>query len=775
MDIKTLLSFDGDRFILEAYRHILGREADTNGFEYYRCRLFKGESKENIIFDIARAKNEQVFKIDGLEELINKQTSFFKRIFRKKITGCSGIYYPRMLELPEELSARLDKLTEMVEEINITTINHDKSRSSKNGDYAIVSRFFDAEYYQSMYSDVSGDPIHHYMNIGWKKGYNPSKNFNTSWYVSTNPDVTGNPFLHYCRYGINESRSPVPLISNYHSYAKDKLFNKYFGAYNDIIFGPSISILMPVYKQKVAFLVDAIESVLRQTYKNFKLYLSDDASNDDDIKNLLLSYSKKDERVHVFFQEQNLGISENTNFLLNVSAEDYIALMDADDIIEPDCLYHFAKEIKNYRNAVIFYSDEDKVIENGKEKIYSDPLFKPDFSLHYMLSHNMNTIGHMVIYEKKFMLSVGFFNPSYDGIQDFEFALRAIEKAGKDKIRHVSKVLYHWRISETSTALSCDKKDNIIDLCVKAVQEYLDRSIPSSKCEINKSAPGFRWIKYPLPNPTPLVSICIPTAGDVKTLSSCIDSIISVTDYSNYEIIIDHNGFDKETIEYLLLLNNDLVRTLRVRGKAGEAFNYSTVNNNLAIESKGQVLVFLNDDTTVINSSWLSEMVSIAMLDDVGAVGAKLYYPNNTIQHAGVGFGIGGTCDHMFVARDRSDSGYFGYLHTQREVSAVTAAAMAIDKTKFFDIGGFDESFAIAFNDIDLCLRLIRKGYVNIWTPHAELYHYESYTRGHGSDLPGEAGMINKKYSDIVHNDPYYPLYFSRRNKYVSFDLNPDL
>jgi GT2 family glycosyltransferase len=380
----------------------------------------------------------------------------------------------------------------------------------------------------------------------------------------------------------------------------------------------------------------------------------------------------------------------------------------------------------------------------------------------------MNDFGQLYKYDASFMSEVGDFSMEFEGVQDLDFALRAISHARKEQIRHIPRVLYHWRICETSTALSFNKKENILSTAVKSVQKYLDNNIPGATC--TTSTNGFRRITFPLFS-KPLVSILIPSGGCYHTLKRCIDSITKKTRYINFEILVDNGCFQEDTVKYLAEISDQRVRVIRFKRTANEKFNYSLLNNRLAREARGDVLVLMNDDVEVINSDWLDEMVSIALMPSVGAVGAKLYYFNDTVQHGGVAMGIGGTCDHLFVGLHKEEAGYYGYLYVQREVSVVTAAVFAVKKSLYFDFGGLNEDLAVAFNDVDFCLRLLRTGYVNVWTPFAELYHHESFTRGFNSDGPGEVDYINTNYFDLIRRDPYYPWAFSRKSKFHSFIL----
>ena len=536
---------------------------------------------------------------------------------------------------------------------------------------------------------------------------------------------------------------------------------------------PLISVIMPVYNTPEEFLVEAIESVLSQIYPHWELCISDNASSLPAVRKILEEYRQRDKRIRVVFRDYNEGISVNSNSALSLATGNFIALLDSDDLLSEDALFWVASEINLNPEVEIIYSDEDKLIRDGNQWKRCDFLFKPDFSLHFILTHNMNCLNHLGVYKHILVNDIGGFKKEFDGVQDLEIALRMIERTSPKQIRHIPRILYHWRVSPTSTAFSHEVKPNIIPLCREAIQSYLDRSFPGTKVLPSPIHPGFRKIKYQLPTPSPLVSILLPSGGGYEILKKCLDSIHLKTSYKNYEILIDNGCEDDIVIKFLEDVEiNYNIRIIRKRRPKNYQFNYSEIINLLAKEAKGEVLVLLNDDVEVINNDWLSELVSFAIRPEIGCVGAKLYYPDDKIQHGGVIMGINGCCDHAFARTSRNSSGYHGYLFTTREVSAVTGAVLAVKTDLFWKVGGLNEKdLKVAFNDVDLCLSIYNEGYLNIWNPFVELYHHESFTRGFESDGPGERNFTKDKWKNIIMNDPYYNPNLSLEDKVKSYYL----
>lgn len=518
---------------------------------------------------------------------------------------------------------------------------------------------------------------------------------------------------------------------------------------------PLISIIMPTYDTNSNMLITTIESVRNQLYDNWELCIADDASNKSYIRRILNEYAKKDGRVKVVFRKSNGYISEASNSALKLASGDFIALLGHEDALSEDALYHIALESNNHPEAAIIYSDEDKISKEGNR---IDPYFKCDFSYDLFLSQNM--ISHFGVYKADIVRKIGGFRKGFEGSQDWDLALRVLEYAGKKHIYHIPKILCHWRLGDQSTALNISAKPYAIDACLKAVQEHLDKTSPDAKVlpHPDNMLPFFK-IEWPLKK-QPLVSIIIPTKNKVKILKPCIESILQKTVYPDYEIIIVDNGSDdRATVKYLSYLKKQ--KNIKVV-RHPIPFNYSALNNYAAKIANGEIFILLNNDTEVITPKWIDEITRNLLRKEIGAVGCKLLYGDNTVQHAGVVIGMGGVAGHVPHHISGEDPSYFSWAKLHRNVSAVTGACMGIKSSVFKEVGGLDENLAVVFNDTDLCLKILQKGYKIIYTPFAELYHYESKTRGLNMTIEKkaifekESEYFKNKWQDIIKNDSYY-------------------
>lgn len=484
---------------------------------------------------------------------------------------------------------------------------------------------------------------------------------------------------------------------------------------------PLISIVMPTYNSNVKWLNEAIESVVRQPYQNWELCIADDASPKDDVKKLLTSWTQRDSRIKVVYRQNNGHISEASNSALAIADGEWIALFDHDDLFHPFALYWIIRAINQYPKAQLFYSDEDKIDEKNYRHA---PYFKCQWNYDLFLSQNC--FSHLGLIRRELMQKIGGFRTGFEGSQDHDLVLRAIEHIDESQIVHIPKVLYHWRVHAESTAKSANSKPYAAIAGERAISEHLERIGRSA--EVNFEGYGYR-VKYALPQELPLVSLIIPTRNGLSLLRQCIDSIIEKTLYNNYEFIIVDNGSDDEaTLRYLAELktkpNFSVLRD-------DSPFNYSQLNNLAAQEARGSIIGLINNDIEVIEPDWLGEMVSHALRPEVGAVGAKLLFPNNMLQHGGVLLGVGGVANHAHLNFPANHHGYFARMSVIQQFSAVTAACLLVRKSVYEEAGGLDEkNLAVAFNDVDFCIRLNKLGYKNVWTPYARLYHHESATRG---------------------------------------------
>lgn len=516
---------------------------------------------------------------------------------------------------------------------------------------------------------------------------------------------------------------------------------------------PKISIVIPLYCTPIPYLKEMIDSVRSQSYDNWQLCLAD-GSSDDNAGEFIRKHYKNEKRIEYKKLDQNGGISINTNAAMSMADGEYIMLSDHDDILEADALYEVVRSINNDPKADVIYTDEDKVSMDGKH--FFDPHFKSDYNL-FRLREN-NYICHIFVARKTLVDKIGNFREEFDGAQDYDFILRCCEQA--ESIVHIPKVLYHWRCHMDSTAADPESKRYAFEAGRKALLAHYERM--GIKAEVDMTDfPG--WYRSHVSiDGEPLVSIIIPNKDHIEDLELCLSSLTSMSTWYNYEVIVVENNSEKEeTFDYYKGFSWHYPKVRLLTWK--DEFNYSSINNFAAKEANGDYLLFLNNDVEIITPQWLEEMLQICQQESVSAVGAKLYYPDDTIQHAGVVIGLGGIAGHIMCRASRDNPGYFGRMISVQEISAVTAACMMVKRADFESVGGFDETFTVAFNDIDLCMKLRKAGKKIVFTPHAELYHYESKSRGM-EDTPEkqyrfekEITRFKEKWAEILETgDPYY-------------------
>ncbi|EGO2587437.1 glycosyltransferase family 2 protein [Enterococcus faecalis] len=518
---------------------------------------------------------------------------------------------------------------------------------------------------------------------------------------------------------------------------------------------PKISIAMPVYNVEEKWLRLCIDSILNQVYTNWELCMADDASTDPNVKKILTEYQQLDERIRVVFREQNGHISEATNSALAIATGEFVALLDNDDELAINAFYEVVKVLNENPELDLIYSDEDKIDMDGNR---SDPAFKPDWSPDLLLGTNY--ISHLGVYRRSILEEIGGFRKGYEGSQDYDLVLRFTEKTTKERIKHIPKVLYYWRMLPTSTAVDQGSKGYAFEAGLRAVQDALVRRGINGHAT-HGAANGLYDVYYGIESDK-LVSIIIPTKNGYKDVQRCVSSIIEKTTYQNYEIIMADNGStDPKMHELYAEFEQQLPGRFFVES-IDIPFNFSTINNRAAKKAHGEYLLFLNNDTEVITENWLTLMVSFAQQERIGCVGAKLLYPNNTVQHAGVILGLGGVAGHGHYGYPHGDLGYFGRLAINVNYSAVTAACLLMKKADFDAVGGFEEAFTVAFNDVDLCLKVQALGRDNVWLHEAELYHFESQTRGYDDKgkkkkrFEQEKVMMEEKWGPLIENDPFY-------------------
>jgi GT2 family glycosyltransferase len=639
---------------------------------------------------------------------------------------------------------------------------------------------FDTAYYLSQFSgeELPELPFLDYLQNGWKKFHNPHPLFDVGYYLDQNEDIRAagvEPLGHFHHFGGLEGRQPHPSFPTHRvlkrcPWLHDSRFNplEFYlamewiedpcceatqflsnkSAHIDreaitIVDGPLVSIVTAVYKTPMRSLQMMFESVQSQNYLNWELCIVDDGSCDPALTNALIQMSEKDRRVKLLINNSNEGISHASNKAIELACGKYIAFLDHDDTLAPNALQRCVETLlENDADAV--YTDQDTVTDAG-EKIWTfyKPTWSPEYLLHVMY------VGHLLVVRAKKVRELNGFNARFDGVQDFEFMLRLSELTGK--VLHIPEVLYHWHAIDGSIAASSDAKKGVSDSQVIAVQEYLDRNSINAKAFKHPLFPH-RCSVEPYLKSHPKVSIIIPSKDQPEIIKTCLESIFAKTSYPNFEVlVVDTGTTDPKALQ---ILDSYQIRIVPYLGK----FNFSAACNLGADNSLGEILVFLNNDTEVITANWLDHLVFHLTLEDVGAVGSLLLYPNGNVQHAGVVLGARGTADHVARNFPADSDGYAGSLSCPREVSAVTGACLATKKSLFFEAGQFSELYATHYQDVDFCLKLRARGMRCLYTPEAKLYHHESISRGHESyDFIDRLLFIDSWREILNKPDPYYP------------------
>ena len=517
---------------------------------------------------------------------------------------------------------------------------------------------------------------------------------------------------------------------------------------------PLFSVIVPVHESHAPWLRRAIASVRRQLYPNWELCLVDDASVSPQVWPILQRAARADSRVKILRREKNGHICAASNDALEMATGEFIALLDHDDELAPTALYFAALELERRPDLQLLYSDEDKLDPDGRR---CDPYFKSDWNPDLLDSQNY--VSHLSIFAAELARRVGGFRAGFEGSQDYDLTLRCAEKITPTQIHHIPHVLYHWRMTEQSTAAAAAVKPYAQLAAQRAVQEHVDRGLTSG--QVVPGYANYLQVRYQPPPGSPLVSIIIPTRDRFTLLQQCVESIRAKTDYPNFEIIvIDNESRDEATLEYLTAISKlERIEILRVAGE----FNFSQLNNVGVEPARGEFVAFLNNDLEVMNADWLSEMISHAARPEVGAVGARLWYPDGRLQHGGVLLGLGGIANHAHRLL-RMEHGYFARARLTQNFSAVTGACLVMRKKIFQEIGGFDATnLPVSFNDVDLCgLRLRERDLLIVWTPVAELIHHESASRGYEDTgakqerLGREVAYMQARWGYLLEADPYY-------------------
>jgi GT2 family glycosyltransferase len=549
----------------------------------------------------------------------------------------------------------------------------------------------------------------------------------------------------------NESHRLSGGTSEYHGWIeKRRVQSDELGALRDqaraFAYQPCISIITPVFNTPVPWLTQCVESVLAQTYEEWELILIDDDSTEPEMLRCLTELAARDSRIVLAKDEKRGGISAASNRGLALAQGDWVAFLDHDDLLEPDALFQNVKWLQDHPDADLIYSDEDKLTEEG----FDSPIFKPDWSPDYFLS--CNYLCHFTLIRRELVKQVGGFRSEFDGAQDYDLFLRITEQT--NRIDHIPRVLYHWRRSLTSTADNIRRKPGSLETGRLALEAHLERRQEAGHVAVDWRTHAY-WIKRELAE-AKKISIIIPVRDRVDLLARCLDSLTSKTSYAPYEIVVVDN--DSQSEEARAYFSHFKHRLLHYSGP----FNFSAVNNFAVEQADSPWLLFLNNDTEVIDGDWLTTMAEHVQRPEVGAVGPRLLYPDDTVQHAGIVVGVGGIAEHAFRGLPAEAPGVCRQLQVTRNYSSVTGACLLTRRDVFDEVGGFDEErLPVTFSDVDLCLKMRRAGYLIVYTPFAKLYHHESGTRRRTVE-PLESEVMRARWAEVLERDPYYNPNLSR-------------
>lgn len=566
-------------------------------------------------------------------------------------------------------------------------------------------------------------------------------------------------------YGVMDQAEIYKKWFAIHKVTQEELDNQKKAKFD---YEPKISIIVPTYNTPVKYLEEMIQSVIDQSYSNWQLCIADGSCGNAKLEKVLEEYHNKDSRIIYKLLDSNKGIAGNTNAALELADGEITGLLDHDDTLEPDALYEVVKAFQDKLVDAV-YTDEDKIL--GPDWINVDPNFKPDYNIDLLRSHNY--ITHFFCVKTELLKEIGGFKAEYDGAQDYDVILRCTEKARKT--RHIAKILYHWRMHDNSTAANPASKAYCHEAGRKAVEDHLKRLGIPGKVELSKLFGGSRVI-YETPG-NPLVSIVIPNKDHIDDLDKCVRSLFNVNTYKNIEVIIvENNSTQKETFEYYDSIQKEYSDVRVLMWKSG--FNYSAINNFGVKEAKGDYILLLNNDTEMIAPDSISDMLGYCMRPDVGIVGAKLLYPDGTIQHAGVIIGLGGIAGHAFIGLDANQYGHMSRAYLSSDYSAVTAACLMISKDIYNEVGGLCEEYAVAFNDVDFCMKVRSKGYLVVYDAFSQWYHYESKSRGYEDTeekqlrFKGEIETFKSKWQkELDEGDPFYNRNFPLNTESYTLEL----
>ncbi len=748
-----------------------------------------GISDENNNTKLIEKLNIEKLKTLSTEQIEKLNTEQIKKV----------LYWTVTLQLPQRLKRR--QIAQLISNSGLFDTGYywEQNPDVKKSDIDPLGHYLDigasegrdphplfhTGYYIKQYPEVAEskiNPLAHYLTVGVAKGYKPCPTFDTDFYLKQYPEVAEsgmNPLVHYIQIGVDKGLYPLnvpeinlsasklnstyPAISPNIPKSQDPKYqtwlHKHYPSEDDLqsmtvkghllSYQPLISIIMPTYNTPIEYLKEAIDSVLNQVYSNWELCIADDASINSQVASILEDYSRKDSRIQLVFRQENGQVCEASNSALDMATGEFIALLDHDDILTPHALYEVVSLLNRHRDADMIYSDEDTI---DKEGSLETPFFKPDWSPDSFLSRLYKC--HLGVYRRLIVQKIGGFRAGYEGAQDYDLILRFTEET--DKIYHIPNILYHRRIADDSTS----QKNKAIVTAKQALSEALDRR---NEPGIVKDAPyGDFIIRYDIKS-YDLVSIIIPTKNLGSMLDKCLTSVFNLTTYPNYEVILIDNGTtEPEAIEVMKKWQAKEPNRLRCF-PLNVAFNYPIINHFAVQKAKGKYLLFLNNDIEVITSDWIEGMVEQAQRSSIGAIGTLLLFPNDTVQHAGVVGGLFYSCSHGHRDFKLGEMGYFNQLNTVNNYSALTGACLMCRREVFEEVGGFDENLAVNYNDIDLCFKMINKGYKNLYLPHVVLYHYESQTRGFEllsplkkARLMSETRYFQAKWKYLIEHDPCY-------------------
>ncbi len=708
-----------------------------------------------------REQSEQLnARLDELDRANNRHKSLLS-LAQKRADAFDQAPVRRLVKPVQELIAR---------QIKKQPGGRSRAQHAKIRQQIAASGFFDEDYYLEHNPDVRAagvDALDHYIDHGGVEGRAASASFDTGHYLNVNPAVREagmNALIHYLRFGAEEGRVAYKVAARGNTYAHwigmfdynaDRDRASLVQEVERLAHRPLISVVTPVYNPPLALLDEAIRSVVDQIYPDWELCIADDCSSDPEVRAVLSRWAEREPRIKLVFRDENGHICHATNSAFALASGAWVALLDHDDVLREHALAEVALEINRHPEVELIYSDEDKLDQDGNRY---DPYFKPDFSRE--LFRSQNYLNHLTVHKADNIRRVGGWRPGYEGSQDYDLSLRIFEHIDQRTIRHIPKVLYHWRAVDGSTARTGEEKSYAFDAGLRALEDHVERTGLGASVMPAPDTPFYR-LKLAVPDPAPLASLIIPTRDGLELLRGCVESIHTRTTYANYEIIIVDNGStDPGALDYM----DEISRRADVRVlKYDKPFNYSAINNFAVAHARGSIVGLVNNDIEVITPDWLDEMVSWAARPEMGCVGAKLFYANDTVQHAGVVLGLGGVAGHSHKHFPRDHAGYFYRLQVLQNYSAVTAACLLVRKEVYDEVGGLNaQDLTVAFNDVDFCLKVRDAGYINVWTPFAQLYHLESISRGTDESperierFEKEINYMKSQWGPELRSDPYY-------------------